>query len=115
MEVLLDRFDGLPYEFRQLALDAKMQGESLVSRIEVTICRRNPWGSIKNRTTDPSVQTTETKVDFQFRATYEGNPAVRFIVSYVMDGATGNSSSSSLLSRGRRIRSAWPSDSLGSP
>ena len=88
MEVLLDRHDGLPYEYRLLALNSRMHAEDFGSQIDVTICRRNPWGFTKKPTAASSVQATETQADFRFHATYEGNPAGSFTVRYVLDGAT---------------------------
>jgi hypothetical protein len=88
MEVWLDRHDALPYEYRLLALNSRMHGEDSGSQIDVTICRRNPWGFSKKPTTASSVQATETQADFQFHATYEGMPAVSFMVRYALDGAT---------------------------
>ncbi len=39
LEVILDRMDGLPYEYRLLTADVRMRGEDFGGKIGVALCR----------------------------------------------------------------------------
>jgi hypothetical protein len=43
LELVLDRNDGLPFEYRLLAAKEKFHGEDLGQPITVTLCDRGAW------------------------------------------------------------------------
>lgn len=88
LEVILDRKDALPFEYRLLALKTRMRGEDSGSQIAATICRRNPWGFATGVIQARSVTGSNRQADFNFECAYEGKPAVEMVLRYVLDGAT---------------------------
>jgi hypothetical protein len=89
LEVVLDRADGLPYEYRLPALQTRMRGEDLGGQIAATLCRRKPWGYVTSLVVGAtSVQASETQADFQLHFNYDSEPAVSAVLRYAVDGAT---------------------------
>ncbi len=88
MELILDGEDGLPYEYRLLALDARMRGEDFGGKVEATLSRREPWATITATLAAYSVVQTRTHADFRFEVAVEGKPAGGFVLRYKLDGAT---------------------------
>jgi hypothetical protein len=89
LELVLDRQDALPFQFRLLALKATMRGEDAGGKIAVTICRLEPW-TFKTMPAALSswVEATSSQADFRFEATFDGQPAAAFTVRYVVEDST---------------------------
>ncbi len=89
LELLVDREDALPFQFRLLTLKTTMRGEDLGGKIAVTLCRLEPWTF---KTADLMaaswVETTPSQADFHFAATFDGQPAAKFTVRYVVEDST---------------------------
>ena len=90
LEVVLDRTDGLPYEYRLPALRTKMRGEDHGGQMTATLCRRKPWGFVTSLIQASSVHSTDTQADFQLNCSYDGQPAASAVLRYAVDGATLN-------------------------
>lgn len=87
LEVVLDRNDALPYEYRLPALQTRMRGEDHGGQLTATLCRRKPWGVVTSMIEASSVHATDTQADFQLRCNYDGHPAADVVVRYVVEGA----------------------------
>ncbi len=90
LEVVLDRDDGLPYEYRLPALQTRMRGEDFGGQMTATLCRRKTWGFVTSLIEASTVNATDTQADFQLHCSYDGQPAVTAVVRYAVDGATLN-------------------------
>jgi hypothetical protein len=91
LELVLDRKDGLPYEYRLLPDNERIRGEDFGALVAATICNRARWEFRTSALTAPSVKATANRADFQFHAADPENPATpsaSFVVRYVLDGAT---------------------------
>ncbi|MGH9353197.1 MAG: endo-alpha-N-acetylgalactosaminidase family protein [Terriglobia bacterium] len=88
LEVILDRDDGLPYEYRLLPGNLRIHGEDFGGKMGVTVCRRQPWGFASAPISASSVSATPSQADFRFDATYEGNPAAAFVIRYALEDRT---------------------------
>jgi len=88
LEVILDRADGLPFEFRLLSLQTTMRGEDRGGQMSATLCRRKPWGYVTSLIEASSVHATDTQADFQLRCEYDGQPAVDIVLRYAVEGPT---------------------------
>jgi hypothetical protein len=88
LEVVLDRGDALPFEYRLPALQTRMRGEDHGGQMTFTVCRRKPWGFVTSLVAASSVHATDTQADFQLHCSYDGQPAVSAVVRYVVDGPT---------------------------
>src|SRR5437879_4634310 len=58
MEVVLDRDDGVPFEFRLLANGATLRGEDFGKKVSATACRKTPWKFLELETSPTSIKTT---------------------------------------------------------
>jgi hypothetical protein len=89
LEVVLNRQDALPFQFRLLNLKTTMRGEDTGGKIGVTLCRLEPW-TFKTATTTAAlwVEATSSRADFRFEAAFDGRPAAAFTVRYVVEDAT---------------------------
>src|SRR5690348_10513301 len=65
LEIVLDRTDALPFEYRLPALRTRMRGEDRGGQMTATLCRRKPWGFVTSLTEASSVDATDTQADFQ--------------------------------------------------
>lgn len=88
LEVVLDRDDALPYEYRLPALKTRMRGEDRGSQMTAMLCRRKPWGFVTSLVEVASVHATDTQADFQLHCNYDGQSAASFVVRYAVDGST---------------------------
>lgn len=88
IELVLDREDGLPFEYRLTALGTKMQGEDFDEKLAAVVCRKTPRGYVAAPLAAPGVTARETQADFHFQASYDGEPAAAFTLRYALDGAT---------------------------
>lgn len=88
IEVVLDRNDALPFEYRLLALQTRMRGEDHGGQMTATLCRRKPWGFVTSLIEASSVHATDTQADFQLHCSYDGEPAADVVLRYAVDGAT---------------------------
>ena len=88
LEVVLDRHDGLPYEYRLLRGNRRMLGEDLGKPIAVTFYDKSS-GTIKNA--NASVQKySELKEhsDLLFQIQDGSQSAVSFVIAYIVEAAT---------------------------
>ena len=88
LEVVLDRHDGLPYEYRLVHGNRRMIGEDLGQPIIVTFYDTT-LGSIRNATA--SVQkfsVLKDHSDLLFQISDGSNTVVSFVLSYLVDAAT---------------------------
>lgn len=88
LELVLDGRDGLPYEFRLLALGTEMRGEDRGAKIEVTLCRLDPWTFTTIPLAASWSSVTGSQADFRFEAEFDGKPAATFTVRYVVEDST---------------------------
>jgi len=88
LEMVLDRHDGLPYEYRIMRGNQHMLGESLGKPIEVTYCSKQ---SGEFKTVPVSVRSavpSQKQVDFSFEILDGPNPAIAFRLVYLIEAAT---------------------------
>jgi hypothetical protein len=71
LELVLDRNDGLPFEYRLLAAKEKFRGEDLGQPITVTLCDRGVWKFASLPVTAPKLKTTAHEADFTFEAKFD--------------------------------------------
>jgi len=88
LEVVLDRKDGLPYEYHLLRGDARFRGEDYGTQIAVTVCDHGQWKFPVIPVTASKVKATKDQADFHFEASQDGKPVVGFTVRYHLSGAT---------------------------
>src|SRR5258708_3015062 len=66
IEVILDRDDALPYEYRLIANQAVIHGEDSGRAITATVFRAYPREFTKVAVKPQSVKATKTRADFLF-------------------------------------------------
>lgn len=89
LELVLDRHDALPFQFRLLNLKTTMHGEDAGAKIGVTLCRLEPWSFQSASAAAASwVDATPSQADFRFEAAFDGRPAAAFTVRYVVEDST---------------------------
>src|SRR5579884_2200309 len=88
LEVVLDRKDGLPYEYHLLRAKTQLRGEDYGKQISATICDLGQWKFSPITLTTVSAETTANQADFHFQASQEGKPAVNFTIRYHLQGST---------------------------
>lgn len=87
LEVLFDRDDGLPYEYRLLANHAVIHGEEAGHAIAATVFDAQPHKFQKVTVKPRNAKTTATHADFCFAAQMDGRLAASFTVRYDLRGA----------------------------
>jgi hypothetical protein len=97
MEVVLDGEDGLPYEYRLVALKARFRGEGFGRPMTATVCRKTPWQFPAVPLKVDSVRNKASEVEFHFVVNVEQQPAVAFSVRYQLRGSTLTVSMSDVL------------------
>jgi len=88
LEIVLDRNDGLPYEYRVLGNNRHMRGEDVGKPIDVTVCNKNT-GTFS--TVSGTVQKASSGIDraeFTFEIRDHERPAVGFTLRYVVKDTT---------------------------
>jgi Endo-alpha-N-acetylgalactosaminidase len=88
MEMVLDREDGLPYEYRLTRLGTRMRGEELGEPMSATICRLQPRVFATDGLKAFSVNASAAEATFRFRAQPEGKTAATFAIRYVLERGT---------------------------
>ncbi len=88
VQLILDRGDGVPFEYRLTRLGTKMRGEDLGEKLAAVVCRKEPRGYRASPLTATGAAATGTQADFRFQADYEGAPAASFTLRYVVEGPT---------------------------
>lgn len=89
LELVLDREDALPYQYRLPILKTTMRGEDMGGRIGVTLCRLEPWTFKTVPAAAASwVESTPSQADFRFETTFDGKPAAAFTVRYVVEDSS---------------------------
>ncbi len=88
MEVVFDRDDGLPFEFRLLENGAKLRGEDFGKKISATVCQKAPWKFLELETSRATIKTTQSAVDFHFEAKNGNTSATSFTLRYDLKQAT---------------------------
>jgi hypothetical protein len=88
LELILDRHDGLPFEYRMAWNNAHIHGEDAGRQIAVTLFRQSPRVFQKVSVQPAAVKASATQADFQFQVNQDGKPAASFTVRYLLDNAT---------------------------
>lgn len=88
LELVLDRDDGLPFEYRLRTLGTTMRGEDSGAKIAVTLHQKEPYGFMTGPWSAASLKTTDSQADFRFDVLYQGQPAAKFTLRYAVDGST---------------------------
>lgn len=88
LELVLDRDDGLPFEYRMRQNNARIHGEDAGRSIVVTLFRRTPRAFDKLSVKPESVEAQAARADFHFDVRDGGEPAVAFLLRYAVDGST---------------------------
>jgi len=88
LEVVLDRDQGLPYEYHLLPQQAIIHGEDSGRDISATVFRSNPRSFDKVAARIDSVRSNGTSADFRFSVRDGGRTAVSFVLRYELKGAT---------------------------
>jgi len=83
LEVILDRDQGLPYEYRLLQNQSVIHGEDSGRDISVTVFRAAPYQFSKISARPQSVQSTAARADFLFKL-----DAASFTLRYELAGST---------------------------
>src|SRR5262249_53775595 len=83
VQVILDRQDGLPFEYLMRWNGARMRGEDSGQRVQVTMFRGSPRAFEKVEGKPASVEAGSARADFHF-----DSPAASFTLRYALDGAT---------------------------
>ncbi len=86
LEVILDRDDGLPYEYRLLANQAMIHGEEASREIVATVFRNDPHEFAKVTLRPQNAKAAATRADFQFTAEMGGHAAASFTLRYELQG-----------------------------
>lgn len=86
LEIILDREDGLPYEYLLSPGGLHMRGEDSGRQIGATFCCRKPWGVAKTFVRASLVSTSRARADFQYHVAYKGHPAASFVIRYRIQG-----------------------------
>ncbi|MGH9529276.1 MAG: hypothetical protein ACRD2S_05075, partial [Terriglobales bacterium] len=88
LELVLDRKDALPYQYRLRPSGMRMRGEDFGKSIRAVICDRKRWEFSALPIVAASVNATGNRADFRFRIPDETKPAVSFVLRYRLDGST---------------------------
>ena len=88
LELLLDRSDGVPFEYRLLSVNQVFRGEDSGRPIAATICRLNDWYFSNVSITASGVNTSDNRADFRFETSLDQQLATTFVVRYALDNAT---------------------------
>lgn len=88
LELILDRQDGLPFEYRMAWNNARIHGEDSGRPIVATLFSQSPREFQKLTVRPASVKANATQADFQFLVNENGMPAAAFTVRYQLDNAT---------------------------
>ena len=88
MEMILDREDGLPYEYRLTELGTRMRGEELGEPMSATVCRLQPPEFATVGVKASSVNASGAEATFRFKAQHEGETAATFAIRYALEGGT---------------------------
>ncbi len=87
LELVLDRKDGLPFEYRLLPSKSRFIGEDLGTPLKAVICDRARWAFRSVPLAVSKVNATNSQANFQFNVTDEGKPAASFTLRYSMGEA----------------------------
>lgn len=87
LEVVLDRHDGLPYEYRLARGQRRMRGEDLGKPIMATVCNRQLWSFSAQPVQSQKTNSGNNQVDFFFSVADGGRPAASFAIRYTIEGS----------------------------
>jgi hypothetical protein len=88
LEIMLDADRGLPYKYRLLKNDSRLDGENSGALLTVMLCRRDPWTFETSGIRPESHEASRTSVGFRFRPSFQGIPAAHFALRYRIHGLT---------------------------
>jgi len=88
LEVVLDRSDGLPYEYRLVGNNRRMRGEDLGKPIDVTLCNKDAGTFSTVSGTVQKASSSRDRAEFTFEIRDGGRPAVGFTLRYTVKNAT---------------------------
>jgi len=88
LELVLDRKDGLPYEYHLLAGKSRFVGEDLGAPLKVVLCDRASWAFRDVALAVSEIKNTNSQADFYFNVTDESKHAASFTLRYRVEEAT---------------------------
>ena len=88
LQLILDREDGLPFQYHLLAAKESFRGEDFGKQIEVTICQREAWKFVTVPIRPTRLKRTPGQADFSFDAVLDGKPAASLVLRYAVQEAT---------------------------
>jgi len=88
LELVLDRKDGVPYEYLLLSGKSRFVGEDLGAPLKAVICDRTHWAFHDVALAVAKIKTTNSQADFYFNATEESKTAASFTLRYRVEEAT---------------------------
>lgn len=88
LEVILDRADGLPYEYRLLPDGVRFRGEDFGVQVAALIYARSGQNFSSIPLAAAKVTSTPKQADFYFQVNIEQKPAASFVLRYTLDAAT---------------------------
>ena len=86
LQVVLDRDDGLPYEYLLTRPQTRLGGEAAGQPMKATVCRREQWKFSTLPVKAESVKQTGAQAQFHFVARDGADPAADFTINYTLDG-----------------------------
>ncbi|HWC16957.1 MAG TPA: endo-alpha-N-acetylgalactosaminidase family protein [Terriglobales bacterium] len=87
LEVVFDRQDGLPYEYRVVHGNRRMRGEDLGKAIDVTFCNKATGQFSTLPASVEKATSSKTRTEFTFEIRDGGRQAVGFTLRYVVENA----------------------------
>lgn len=88
LEVVLDRHDGLPYEYRLRNGTRRMRGEDIGKPLQVTFCNKALWKFSTLPVSAAKANSSGARADFIFAVRDGGNMAATFTLRYIVERAT---------------------------
>jgi len=88
LQLILDREDGLPFQYQLLAAKESFRGEDFGKQIEVTICQREAWKFVTVPIRPTRLKRTPGQADFSFDSVLDGKPAASLVLRYAVQEAT---------------------------
>lgn len=88
LEVVLDRNDGVPFEFHLLASGAMLRGEDFGKKVSATVCQKTPWKFLVLETSPANIKTTPDTVDFHFEVRRGNSELGSFTLRYELHQGT---------------------------
>lgn len=88
LEIILDRTDGVPYQYRLKNPASEFYGEDSGGKVTVILCKLHSWQFRPVPLAVRSVKEAADHVDFLCQGIWEDNEAVSFTIRYALQEAT---------------------------